>query len=439
MTERDPRAAGEGGKLSRRELLRLGGAALGGLIASPWLESCAPILRHPEPEENGLSSGYVVGDVRADEALVWLRTSEVGEVEIHCSKDPSFRDFVATPPVLASPQRDLAVKVALHDLEPATRYFYRAAVAGKAPGPVGEFVTPPAAERIADVRFAFGGDTRQSFRPFRIMDAIRAKRPDFFVYLGDTIYADRDGKARRLAEFWAKYAANREDAPTRRLFARTCCYAVWDDHEVANDYQGRHPLAPTGWRAFLDYWPVREDAREPYRIYRSFRWGKAVELFLLDVRQYRDPQAQTLLGPSQLAWLLEGLAASDAYFKFIATAVPFSSPHRDKWGGFARERDRIVRFIERRDIRNVIFISADLHLAASAKVPGAGLREFVVGPLAAPMGIGVGLPRRCDFVFRETFNYGLVEVAAKANPPYADVVHLDENNGELYRTRIEKL
>ena len=44
------------------------------------------------------------------------------------------------------------------------------------------------------------------------MNAVRAQQPDFFVHLGDTIYADRGGKARQLNEFWAKYRGNRDDA-----------------------------------------------------------------------------------------------------------------------------------------------------------------------------------------------------------------------------------
>ena len=50
--------------------------------------------------------------------------------------------------------------------------------------------------------------------------------PDFFLHLGDTIYADRGGTATRLPDFWAKYRANRLDPASQRLFAETGAYVI---------------------------------------------------------------------------------------------------------------------------------------------------------------------------------------------------------------------
>jgi len=125
----------------------------------------------------------------------------------------------------------------------------RAVVEGRSPGPIGRFVTAPRADDPAKVSFCFSGDSRESYKPFTIMDAVRAQRPDFFLHLGDTIYADRGGTARRLEEFWAKYRANRDDAATQRCFQETSFYVVWDDHEVEDNFTPDHPLAPVGRRA----------------------------------------------------------------------------------------------------------------------------------------------------------------------------------------------
>jgi alkaline phosphatase D len=65
-----------------------------------------------------------------------------------------------------------------------------------------------------------------------------------------------------------------------------------------------------------------DDELERQRIYRSFRWGKAMELFLLDTRQYRDPNGRTMLGKTQKKWLLDKVSRSIALFKFIATSCP---------------------------------------------------------------------------------------------------------------------
>ena len=92
------------------------------------------------------------------------------------------------------------------------------------PGPIGSFVTAPRADDDAKVTFCFSADTRESYKPFTVMNAVRAQRPDFFMHLGDTIYADRNGTAHTLNEFWAKYRVNRDDAWSAACFRETSLY-----------------------------------------------------------------------------------------------------------------------------------------------------------------------------------------------------------------------
>jgi phosphodiesterase/alkaline phosphatase D-like protein len=84
-----------------------------------------------------------------------------------------------------------------------------------------------------------------------------------------------------------RYKINREDEPLRNLLASTSTYAIWDDHEVKNDFAGQdvdQAQMAAGREAFLEYLPIRQDATDPNRLYRSFKWGKDVELFILDER-----------------------------------------------------------------------------------------------------------------------------------------------------------
>ena len=156
---------------------------------------------------------------------------------------------------------------------------------------------------------------RDSYKPFTVMNAVHFQRPDFFMHLGDTIYADINGVARQLPEFWAKYRRNREDLSSEGCYCATSIYATWDDHEVVNDFGPGHHLAPIGRKAFLDYWPIRHREGEGDRIYRSFRWGQAAEIFILDVRQYRNAAKNTMLGAMQKRWLFDCLARSSATFQ----------------------------------------------------------------------------------------------------------------------------
>jgi alkaline phosphatase D len=271
------------------------------------------------------------------------------------------------------------------------------------------------------------------------MDAIRAHDPDFFIHLGDTIYADRNGTAELLPEFWAKYRGNRADPGSQRLFASTSAYIIWDDHEVANDYEGFHPLGAIGRKAFFDYWPVRRNSSESDRLYRSFRWGRALELFLLDGRQYRNRAGETLLGNEQKRWLFDNLASSTALFKCVATPVPVYGGGADRWDGYPRERKEILRWIKEKNVKGVFFISADVHYAAVTRLSGKSpLKEITTGPIAAPMNVfATGVSKRFEFFSNKTFNYAMITIDPKSTQPHADVEILDENNNTLYKSTIE--
>jgi alkaline phosphatase D len=425
-------------QLSRREFLQAAGGAAATLGMLPLWPGNVAAQAQSGLEEAGLSHRCVSGDVTAHGAVVWLRAQEESWVSVRYGPEPSLSEFSATTSVIVGKETDFTAKLYLEGLQPQTTYYYRAVVDGKKPGPMNAFVTAPAEEAAADVQFAFGGDTRQSYQPFVIMDAVREMKPDFFVHLGDTIYADREWVAKRLPQFWAKYAANRSDRPTQRLLSGTSLYVIWDDHEVADNYDPWDPLAPIGRKAFFDYWPVRRDPSESDRIYRSFRWGRAVELFLLDTRQYRDYSAGTILGKEQKQWFLEALSASNASFKFVASSVPFSSPLGDKWGGYPSERDEILQLIRDKQITGVIFLTADLHYAAVARLPGgSGLKEVIVGPLAAARGLQVGRTARFEFFSRQFFTYGMIRVYAKSQRPYLEIAILNDKNKVLYKSKLD--
>ena len=403
------------------------------------IHGCSPGVSIDNLKGTGLSFSCAAGDVTARGVIVWLRATGPAVVSVHYGKEPGLSKFSTTRPVKTTKKIDFTAKIKISGLEPKTTYYYRGAVMGKKSGPICKFVTAPRPDDLADVRFAFGGDTKASYQPFYIMDSIRAMKPDFFLFLGDTIYADREGTASRLPEFWAKYVENRSDLPTQRLFSETGLYVTWDDHEVENNYDPATPLAPIGRRAFFDYWPVRRDSQEPDRIYRSFRWGKAVELFILDTRQYRDIDKETMLGERQIQWLLKALSSSTALFKFIATSVPISGHSVDKWAGYPADQTKVLIHILTKRIRGVIFLTADVHHAAVSKIMGGiGIKEFIVGPLAAQISEKArGTAKRHFFFSNESFSYGLVRVHANASPPYAEIDILDENNNLLYRTRIK--
>ena len=127
--------------MKRREFLKvLGLTGLGGLGQF----GCASTILQSH-KDTGLTHCYVCGEVTDDSALVWLRGEPGSRAALHYGRDPKFAEFSSTEPVTVDPQADSTAIIPLDDLEPATRYYYRALVAGKKPGPVATFVTAPQA------------------------------------------------------------------------------------------------------------------------------------------------------------------------------------------------------------------------------------------------------------------------------------------------------
>ena len=423
--------------MNRREFLKvMGGAGLA--LPGLWsASSCAPAVIKPDPD-TGLSLGYVSGDVSSDSALVWLRAEADSLVRLRYGKEPGLAQFQTTPVRPVDAGADQTAIFSLDGLTPSTRYYYRAIVEGRSAGPIASFVTAPLSDDNAKVNFCFSGDTRQGYKPFTVMQAVRARRPDFFLHLGDTIYADRNGSARSLEEFWNKYRINRDDAAAQGCFSETSVYVMWDDHEVEDDYLPGHPLAAIGRKAFLDYWPVRRPATASEQIYRAVRWGRAVDLIILDTRQYRAADHSSMLGLRQKEWFFDRLARSNATFKFVGTTVPMAGGGKDRWDGYPKERSEILRYIREKKISGVVFLSADLHCAAVTKIPKSnGLLDITAGPLAAPLNrVTNSANRRYEFFLAENFNFAKITVDPKVNGNEALLEFIDQDNRVFYTRRI---
>ena len=414
---------------------------LGGLIAAATL---APSRR---VHAASLSFGPASFDVTPTSALVWLRASAGAQVRVEYGTSASLAGATMTTPVLATEATDNTVVSHLVGLTPDTEYFYRGVVSdgGGDPvtGTIGRFRTPPTGPR--EFQFAWSGDMEAGHRPFALLDHVTALRPDFFVMVGDTMYADvpKEEFVASLAHYRAKHRENRDDGPLQRMLAAVPVVAIWDDHEVQNDFDRTHPALTEGRQAFREYWPVRS----PDTLYRRVAWTPAADVFVLDCRSYRSPKAnpdgpaKTMLGPAQKAWLKDGLAASKATFKFLVSSIPFLLPGRpDSWSSYTTERRELVEFIRRERLRNVVVLSADIHLALDYEKNG--IREFVAGPIGAWQHCRDGGPRRQAlertgrFFVCDTMNFGVIVVRPDATPARIEVQFIDAQGVVRYRKAI---
>ena len=203
---------------------------------------------------------------------------------------------------------------------------------------------------------------------------------------------------------------------------------------MRSNFSGPHQrLMPVGRAAFLDYFPILPPADDPGRLYRSFRWGRLLEMFILDTRQYRSRNAEldgpgkTMLGAAQKRWLVERVSASTATWKVVVTSVPLSVPSRlgsaDSWSGasvfglplpsatgFAAERDAILSALRQGGVKNLVFLTAEAHHAELMRhqiTSGWAVHELMAGPLSAAL----GRPRPLDVTLnpRSLFALGGVE------------------------------
>jgi alkaline phosphatase D len=289
-------------------------------------------------------------------------------------------------------------------------------------------------------------------------------------------------------EHW-KY--NRNDTYFKEFLRNVSMYSQWDDHEIINDFGFKWPywnlfsvnkvgypnIAMEGRNAFLYYSPLGSDnnnnntANDPdNHIYRSFNWGKDLDLFLIDARSYRSQNHladtpdgnKTMLGNEQLQWLKQELSNSNATWKVISSDVPISIPAgsnasilgRDGWAngnetnnysyytGFERELTDLLRFIDEQDINNIVFITTDVHFPAFIKYNfdlnndgnTTQIHEFISGPLSALRTISLadasrlGLPfPKLDGTFNPTLLYGEGNIF---NFGYIRIEHEREDNDD---------
>ncbi|MGH7366411.1 MAG: alkaline phosphatase D family protein [Candidatus Rokuibacteriota bacterium] len=405
-----------------------------------------------------------VGEVTDTTAVMWVRGVTWGQVTVRYG--PVLPDgggegggsMRAHGRIRVSPGHHLIGKLLLRSLEPATRYRY--VVAQNHHEVAGEFVTAPAPGVALPVRFTWSGDLggRGHCRPpgdgYAMFHALARVPADFFVFVGDTVYADEecgagarvpgyDFVARRLVDFWAKHRYNREDPAVQAYFRRASVYAIWDDHEVRNDFAGpSEPLMKAGRQAFIDYFPIRPPPEEPGRLYRKFRWGALLELFILDTRQYRSPNTaidgpgKTMLGAAQRRWLIDSVSASTAVWKVVVSSVPFSVPTgggvHDSWSnangrgvpdehgtGFAVERDAILRALRQRGVKNLVVLAAGVQHAELIRLHPThdwSFHEFVAGPLSArpgtPRPLDAALTPRSLWSLGGAANFGDISIDA---------------------------
>src|SRR3989440_1097203 len=407
----------------------------------------------------GFSFGVSAAEVTSSSAILWAHATSSGRYVARIARDSRFRHILASAQPSARSTSDLTMQVTVRGLQPGTRFFYRFDGRGGKRSDTGTFRTAPAASQNATIRFGWSGDadaqravgqaqplyTSQGARNFAAYGAMARENNNFNLSFGDTIYSASEGgstvvngsfeatppAALTVSAKWAKYRQNLALTNLQRLRDGAAIYNHWDDHEFLNDFARSEVLRGAnasgmqvpvpgnavygpGVTAFRNYNPVTYTSRDG--IYRSFRWGKNLELFMLDERSFRSAKAgspsvhtcdnpntnkpdlaptapqsvrnifaaitpslsqpvspaclaainspnRTMLGSRQLARFKAAIKRSTATFKVIMNEVPiqqfFALPY-DRWEGYAAERANLLTFLKN-NVKNAIFLTTDVH------------------------------------------------------------------------------
>ncbi len=491
---------------TRRRVLELiaAGAAAASLPCSAW--------SRPRLTGNPFTLGVASGSPTHDSVVLWTRLhpargslaaggDDLGQATVpvrwELAHDDGFSRVLQSGQALASPELAHSVHVEVVGLQPDRWYFYRF-VAGDFVSPVGRTRTVPQPDAaVARLRLAYASCQKWEDGYFSAWRHMREENLDLVLFLGDYIYEypALTGKVRvptggwvlTLQDYRRRYALYKGEADLQAMHAACPWLITWDDHEVQNDYAGVQagfssafdPSLPgnflarraAAYQAWYEHMPVRASALTQglaglatgaeMRIYGRLSYGQLASLYMLDGRQYKDPQACTtggaagssqvrpatcptwndsarsLLGLQQERWLMAELArpqSRESGWNVLGQATLFgqrelqSGPGRtfwnDGWDGYPAARTRLTDALRQHAVANPVILGGDVHANWVGHV-----KADYTNPASASLGVEFcgtsitsraganaktteGLARNPHFVFADALRkgYGVVEL-----------------------------
>jgi alkaline phosphatase D len=378
---------------------------------------------------NPFTLGVASGDPSADGVVIWTRLAphpladdglggmpaRVVDVEWEVAHDESFTRVVQRGITTGAPESAHSVHVELVGLRPGAEYFYRFRAAGHV-SPAGRTRTAPDVTSLAPMTMCVASCSNYEQGWFTAYRRLAEEQPDLVVHLGDYQYEyAASGRGVRqhvgpetltLANYRQRYAQYKTDPDLQAAHAAAPWVAVFDDHEVADNWADDVPKKPdsafpsrraAALRAYYENMPLRRSAAPRgahMQLYRRLQWGGLATLHMLDTRQYRTDQpcadrfrtdcverlsrSATLIGAEQEQWLLNGFRRSRSRWDVLGQQVFFSqvelTPGRgrgfnpDAWDGYAANRDRIVGGLVHSPVRNAVVLTGDVHSHWAADV-----------------------------------------------------------------------
>jgi alkaline phosphatase D len=423
----------------RRGWLRLAAAS----AATLWLPRSA--WSQPKIGTNPFTLGVASGSPTHDSVVLWTRLHALpglpGEgigqapvtVRYEVAHDEAFTRIVQRGQVQALPQLAHAVHAEVQGLESDRWYHYRFLVGGtgndwvSTTGRTRTLARPQA--QAARLRLAYASCQRWEHGYFSAWRHMLQEDLDCVLFLGDYIYEypntpnpvrlPTGGWLHTLDDYRQRYALYKGEPELQAMHAACPWIMTWDDHEVQNDYAAlvagnAGPQVPdfaarraAAYQAYYEHMPLPARALTQafeglargveMRIYGSVAHGRLARVYLLDDRQYRDPQLcnkdgrlgsstldpetcaawndprRTLLGAAQEQWLDQALASQAVPEGWNIIAQQSLYGRRDNkpgfgallwndgWDGYAPARGRLSASLQKHQVANPVFLGGDVH------------------------------------------------------------------------------
>lgn len=353
--------------------------------------SALPILTEGlgegEPDKGEIPANLVPGMDGEVRLTYWCESNETAK-------------WKSTEWLQVSSNNDYIYQIPLTGLEPGSTYNYIGRARNTDSGKVtalasGKFKTAPAANEQEAIRFIVttcqairsidsGKEGHHAYKQMLSFD------PHFFVHTGDIVYYDKAPLSKNVAQARSKWNLMFAYSNNQHFHQNVTSYFIKDDHDtLVNDcWPGQTYFDLTfeqGLSLFREQVPMGE------KTYRTIRWGKDVQVWLTENRDFRSPNTipdgpdKTILGATQKAWLKRTMKESDATYKFVITPGPIVGPDKP---GKADNHSNDTFFSEGQELRNFLktlpntyVITGDRHWQYCSVDPKTGVVELGCGPI----------------------------------------------------------
>jgi alkaline phosphatase D len=228
------------------------------------------------------------------------------------------------------------------------------------------------------------------------------------LMMGDQVYLDDlniVAPDRTAKDILFKYRTAFSQPHIGKLMSCVPTYMILDDHEIEDNWpanKNRHDetLYENAMEAYSLYQASHGPAHEllhdgtlsqPLKKYWYLFAHGDIEWFVTDSRTRRNLSAhdRRILDEEQEQSLLKWLIDSPARVKFVVTSVLFYPDRKintaDAWQAFPAQRLRVLETIRNHGIRNVIFMSGDVHGSMTCRLthsqdPGFEVHTIVSSP-----------------------------------------------------------